>query len=171
MKKIAIIVFLLFCASGLRAQDPYQKTTLVKTGDRMPAFTVEMLDGKTLASEQLAGKVVLINFWATWCPYCIQELNHIHGGGLGRQMRNPDFVFLPVSRGESRETVSAFVAKRGYTFPVAIDSDEKMWNLFATRAIPRNFVVDKNGVVVFTGAGYSAQDFQQVKKAVDKALE
>ncbi|UKI39946.1 MAG: hypothetical protein L6V35_04335 [Alistipes putredinis] len=52
MKKIAIIVFLLFCASGLRAQDPYQKTTLVKTGDRMPAFTVEMLDGKTLASEQ-----------------------------------------------------------------------------------------------------------------------
>ena len=86
-------------------------------------------------------------------------------------MRNPDFVFLPVSRGESRETVSAFVAKRGYTFPVAIDSDEKMWNLFATRAIPRNFVVDKSGVVVFTGVGYSAQDFQQVKKAVDKALE
>ena len=63
------------------------------------------------------------------------------------------------------------VKKRGYTFSVAIDPDEKVWNKFATRAIPRNFVVDKNGKVVFTGVGYSEQDFLLVKRAIDKALE
>ena len=156
---------------SLSAQDPYKDATKVRTGDDVPAFSVEMLDGKSVASPQLKGKVVLINFWATWCPYCIHELNHIQNGGLSAQMKNPDFVFLPISRGEQKATVLSFVKKRGYTFPVAIDPDQTVWNLFATRAIPRNFVVDKNGKVVFTGVGYSEQDFQLVKKAIDKALE
>ena len=170
--KRAILFFAMLCSAlTLSAQDPYANSTLVKTGDKVPAFSVEMLDGNTVTSKQMEGKVVLINFWATWCPYCIYELNHIHNGGLSQQLKNPDFIFLPISRGETRAAVSALVKKRGYTFSVAIDPDEKVWNKFATRAIPRNFVVDKNGKVVFTGVGYSEQDFLLVKRAIDKALE
>ncbi len=171
MKKFILLLALLNLVLRAAAQDPYTESTLVKRGDTVPSFSVMTLDGGTVSSEQLRGKVVLINFWATWCPYCVHELNHIQRGGLGNLMTDKDFVFLPISRGESRQTVEAFVGKRAYTFDVAIDPDQKVWNKFASRAIPRNFVIGRDGKVVFTSVGYSEQDFKHVKAAIEKALE
>jgi len=171
MKKILLFLSSLSLALCAAAQDPYAESALVKPGDAVPSFSVKMLDGNTVSSGRLKGKVVLINFWATWCPYCIRELNHIQAGGLGELMKNRDFVFLPISRGESRRTVEAFVEKRAYTFDVAIDPDQTVWSKFATRAIPRNFVINRDGKVVFASVGYSEQDFEHVVTAVKRALE
>lgn len=171
MKRLVALLPMLLCAVSIFAQDPYQASTLVKKGQTVPSFSVTMLDGTSLTTKQLQSKVVLINFWATWCPYCIDELNHIQNGGLKKQMQNPDFVFLPISRGESRATVEAFVTKRGYSFDVAIDPKQEVWDKFATQAIPRNFVVDRNGKVTFVGVGYSKQDFPLLMQAIDQALK
>ena len=86
-----------------------------------PNFTVEMFDGSTVSLAELRGKVVLLNFWATWCPPCREELTHVQEEIIDRFAERP-FVFLPVSRGESREAVAVFREETGYEFPMGLDS-------------------------------------------------
>ncbi len=128
--------------------DDIEATTLVKAGTQAPDFRVEMFDGTTFTLGSLRGKVVLLNFWATWCGPCREELSRVQKDIIDRFKGNEDFVFLPVSRGETRETVAAFREKMGYTFPMGLDPEQKIYRLYASNYIPRNFVIDRNGKVV-----------------------
>ena len=91
--------------------------TLAGEGTEAPDFTVEMIDGSKVALSELRGKVVLLNFWATWCPPCREELSHVQQQVIDR-FAGEEFVFLPISRGEERAAVEAFRAKTGYAFPM-----------------------------------------------------
>lgn len=167
MKKLIIPIFmLLFFSVSLRAQD---NSTLVKIGQQVPAFTVKMFDGSTVDILDLKGKVVLLNFWATWCPPCRQELTRVQKDIIDR-FRGKDFVFLPISRQEKYETVKAFREKTGYTFPMGLDTERKIFPLFATETIPRNFVIGKDGKIVFMEIGYSEESFQKLIQEIEKAL-
>lgn len=167
MKKLIIPIFmLLFFSVSLRAQD---NSTLVKIGQQVPAFTVKMFDGSTVDIRDLKGKVVLLNFWATWCPPCRQELTRVQKDIIDR-FRGKDFVFLPISRQEKYETVKAFREKTGYTFPMGLDTERKIFPLFATETIPRNFVIGKDGKIVFMEIGYSEESFQKLIQEIEKAL-
>ncbi|MBO5686465.1 MAG: TlpA family protein disulfide reductase, partial [Alistipes sp.] len=88
-------------------RDDLEATTLVKAGMPAPDFTVTMFDGRQLTLSSLRGKVVLLNFWATWCPPCREELARVPQEIIER-FRGEEFVFLPISRGETREAVAAF---------------------------------------------------------------
>lgn len=77
-----------------------ESKTLVKVGDPVPDFTVKMFDGSTVDIASLKGKVVLINFWATWCPPCRAELKQVQKQIIDR-FAGRDFVFLPISRGRN----------------------------------------------------------------------
>ena len=83
---------------ALTEQDDLEETTLVRTGDIAPDFTVKMTDGRKLTLSALRGKVVLVNFWATWCPPCRQELAHMQTGILD-PFAGTDLVVIPISRG------------------------------------------------------------------------
>ena len=168
MKKliVPILLFLSFSLS-LRAED---NGTLVKTGQQVPAFAVKMFDGTAVNIQDLKGKVVLVNFWATWCPPCRQELTRVQKDIIDR-FKSKDFVFLPISRQEKYETVKAFREKTGYTFPMGLDTDRKVFSLFATESIPRNFLVGKDGKIVFMEIGYSEESFQKLIQEIEKALK
>ncbi len=101
---IAAILLLPSCGSrGGKAEADTESTTLVKAGDKAPDFTVEMFDGTKTSLAELKGKVVLLNFWATWCPPCRQELTRVQKDIIDR-FAGRNFVFLPISRGEKRKT-------------------------------------------------------------------
>ena len=103
---IAAILLLPSCGSrGGKAAADTESTTLVKAGDKAPDFTVEMFDGTKTSLAELKGKVVLLNFWATWCPPCRQELTRVQKDIIDR-FAGRNFVFLPISRGEKREDVA-----------------------------------------------------------------
>lgn len=150
--------------------DDITASTIVKQGDKAPEFTVTMLDGKKIASASLKGKVVLVNFWATWCPPCREELKHVQKEIIDR-FKGKDFVFLPISRGEKTATVEAFRDKTGYTFPMGLDPDQSIFKLFATNYIPRNFLIGKDGKVKYVSVGYSAEDFAKLIDAIEQALK
>lgn len=167
MRNILFILLFLGIPSALTAQE---NETLVKTGMEVPDFTVKMFDGQTVQMKELRGKVVLLNFWATWCPPCRMELARVEKDIIER-FKNQDFVFLPVSRQDSYDKIKAFREQTGYTFPMGMDPDRKIYSQFATASIPRNFIIDKTGKIVFMEIGYSEESFKKLIETIEKTLK
>ena len=168
---IAVIFLLPSCgnrsAKGGASQS--DSTTLVKVGDPAPDFSVALFDGSHLTLSELRGKVVLLNFWATWCPPCRQELTRVQKEIIDRFAGKP-FVFLPVSRGEKRSDVAAFREKTGYTFPMGLDSTRTIYDRYATNFIPRNYLIDRDGRIITATIGYSPEEFDELIAAIERAL-
>ena len=152
------------------AQEDIEATTLIKKGDKAPDFTVEMFNGEKITLSQLKGKVVLINFWATWCPPCRQELTHVQKEIIDH-FKGQDFVFLPISRGEKKSVVEAFRQKQGYTFPMGLDPKQEVYKKYASNYIPRNFVVGKDGKVIYVSVGFEPAEFESMIKTIEAALK
>ena len=167
---VAVIFLLPAGETPKEAETQTESTTLVKAGDTAPDFTVELFDGSQVALSSLRGKVVLLNFWATWCPPCRQELTRVQEEIIDRFAGKP-FVFLPVSRGEKRETVAAFREKTGYSFPMGLDSARTVYDRYASNYIPRNFLIDKEGKVVLATVGYDDGEFDDLIRTIEKTLE
>lgn len=157
-------------ATEQAAQDETATTTLVKEGMQAPDFTVEMFDGSTQTLSALKGKVVLVNFWATWCPPCREELKRVQQD-LVERFAGEEFVFIPISRGEERETVAAFREQMGYTFAMGLDPERKIYDLFASNFIPRNFLIDKEGKVLVASVGYEPEEFDALIAKIEEELK
>ena len=167
MKKLLFVFLLLSAYSYVQAQ---AGETLVKVGQKMPEFKVKMFDGSVIDSKDLKGKVVLLNFWATWCPPCRQELARVQKDIIDR-FRGKDFVFLPISRQDSYDKIEAFRKQTGYRFPMGMDTDRKIYSLFVTATIPRNFLIDRDGKIILAEQGYSEESFQKLIEVIERALK
>ncbi len=171
---IVAVILLLPSCGGAQSEKERQlaeaeAATIVKVGDLAPDFTVEMVDGSHVTLSELRGKVVLVNFFATWCPPCREELTRMQKDVVDR-FAGRDFQLLSISREEPRATVEAFREKTGYAFPMGIDSVRTAYNLYATNFIPRNFLIDRDGKVAFTGVGYEAEEFDALIEKIEKLL-
>ena len=151
-------------------QDDIEATTLIHAGDMAPDFTVEMLDGSSVTLSKLQGKPTLLIFWATWCPPCREELTHVEKEII-QAFEDEPFLFLPISRGEEKATVEKFRKKMGYTFPMGLDTDQSIFNKFASNYIPRNFLIGKDGKIAYISVGYDEAEFQALIAEIKKALQ
>lgn len=120
----------------------------------IPSFSVISLgnssDGlkadSTLLSQDLTGKITILNFWATWCPPCKREMPSIQR--LYEQMQGTDFQIVAISAGENKSTVANFIQTNKYTFPVYLDEKGSVSASFASQGIPTTYIVDKSGKIV-----------------------
>lgn len=179
---IALVVVIIKWPFGAETQQPAEPekelseeeqvaaTTLVNVGNMAPDFTVTMLDGREIKLSELRGNVVMVCFWATWCPPCRQELAHLQEGVID-QFEGEKFVVLPISRGENRDVVEKFITDNKYTFGVGLDSDRAIYDLYASNFIPRTFIINKYGKVVYCNAGYNETIAEEVNAAIKKALK
>lgn len=151
-------------------EDETEVATLVKEGMQAPDFTVTMFDGSTQTLSALKGKVVLVNFWATWCPPCREELKRVQADIIDR-FAGQEFVFIPISRAEEKATVAAFREQMGYTFPMGLDPERKIYDLFASNFIPRNFLIDQEGKVVIASVGYEEEEFNSLIAKIEELLK
>jgi len=117
-----------------------------EVGRRAPDFTLPTLDGEELTLSSLAGRPVLINFWASWCPPCREEMPYLQAAALA----NRELVVLAVDATHTERNVAqvaAFVEEFGLTFPVALDRDGAVNELYLVRALPTSYFVDRSGVI------------------------
>ena len=170
MKRVFVFVVSLLVLGSLARVNAQEKETLVKVGDDVPEFVVEMFDGQKINIKDLKGKIVLINFWATWCPPCRKEFTRLQKDIVDR-FEGKDFVLLPVSIDDGEEAVREFMRKNGYEFPVAFDGDKKLYGMFAEKYVPRNFIIGKDGKIAFQTVGYTPDEFDEMVRGIEALLK
>jgi len=146
-----------------------EDTVLVKVGDTAPGFELTTLSGETFNLEANRGKVVLVNFFATWCPPCREELPYLEKQIF--QAFDPEkLAVVVIGREEKDEVIQPFVDKHGYTVPFAGDPEMVAYSQYATRFIPRNFVIGPDGTVLYQSQGYEPHEFQEMVKLIEDAV-
>ncbi len=130
----------------------------------IPPLSVTTLDGKPFGLASLAGKVVLLNFWATWCPPCQREMPSIQR--LHEAMKGSDFAVMAVSVGEKKATVVSFLKTNPYTFPIYLDETSAVSGQYVGQGIPTTYLVDKAGKIIAGVIGAKEYDDPQLVNAL-----
>jgi peroxiredoxin len=150
-----------------------KNTQVMKVNDKAKDFEVELADGTFVKMSDLKGKVVMLNFWATWCQPCIMEFYELPEKIL-KKYDSKDFVFLTISRGEPKEKVQKTLAKlkeKGIDFNSGIDPDEEIWKLYGEEGIPLNFIIDRQGVVRHVSTGYGETQLDEMADKIKKLID
>ncbi len=169
-----LCVILLLCAGCTDTGKDKEKKTETKDtgalltdteeGAQVPDFEMTFLDGQTASFEQYRGKKVLLNFWATWCGPCVGELPAFQKLAV----EYPDeLVILAVNCSEDEETVQKFIKNNGYTFPVVLDKDGTIQEIFGgITSIPVTVIIDGEGKIVSSSTGAMDADsmYKQYKQ-------
>lgn len=124
----------------------------VSTSATAPDFTLRALEGPNVRLQELRGRVVLVNFWATWCGPCRQEMPHLNR--LYEKYRGSGFQLLGVNIDEDPRAATELAAKLGVKFPVLLDTDKKVSRLYDMSAMPATVVIDRDGKVRYLHRGY-----------------
>ena len=124
----------------------------IAPGALAPDFTLRTLDGPNLRLQEQRGRVVLVNFWATWCGPCRQEMPHL--SKLYDKYRASGFVLLGVNVDDDTKNAVELAAKLGLKFPVSLDNDKKVSRLYDLSAMPSTVLIDREGKVRFVHRGY-----------------
>jgi peroxiredoxin len=130
-------------------------TVLPKPVD-LDDFSVKALDGSSTSLSSLRGKIVLLNFWATWCPPCRAEMPAIEA--LWNKTKDKAFTVMGISVGEAPGTVKDYIGEKGYGYPIFVDPSGEIGSLFGARSIPTSYILDKSGKAIAGKVGGAPYD-------------
>jgi peroxiredoxin len=164
MKRLFILLLGVFVTISVYSQDD-----IVLKGQMAPDFTLKTDKGNLKLSD-LKGKVVLVNFFATWCGPCRQELPEVQTKIWDKYKNNPSFSLLIIARQQTRQEVNDFKIQSKFTMPFYVDTDRSIYSLYAKQYIPRNYLIDKNGKVIYLSQGYSVEEFANLLKTIETEL-
>ncbi|MEN8240904.1 MAG: TlpA disulfide reductase family protein [Chloroflexota bacterium] len=149
---------LLIAAAGIVVLKPENNvsatgeiTTAPEVGAYAPDFSLPSLNDETIHLSDYQGKVVLINFWAVWCPPCRQEMPSIQ---QAYEQYGPDLVVLSVNAGDARADAIDFKEEYGLTFEIVLDADHAVQDLFRVRGLPTTLIIDQQGIIQVVHIGF-----------------
>src|SRR5664279_786995 len=142
-----IVCLIMSMAACSKTDTPKNSAVATEKSPAPNVSVISLANGSTLNLSDLKGKVVLLNFWATWCPPCREEIPSMVG--LNQAMQGKAFQMLAVSVDEGgKAAVEAFFKKGGVVLPALLDTEGKVSRLYATTGVPETFVIDGKGVIV-----------------------
>lgn len=139
-------------------------------GQEAPDIAFKSYEGKNYRLSDLRGKVVLLNFWATWCPPCRQEMPSMDAAY--KELKDKGLVIVAVSVDrDGKAAVAEFKQKMSFSFPVALDTEAKAARVYRVTSIPANFIIDRQGKIVNKVVGAVDWNSQQAKGSLVKLLD
>lgn len=146
---------------------------IVKIGDEAPDFTITLTDGKKIRLSDLRGKVIMLQFTASWCGVCRKEMPFIEKGIWQKHNNNPDFVLIGIDRDEPLDKVLAFAKQTGVTYPLGLDPGADIYAKYALRnsGITRNVLIDRDGRIVKLTRLYNEKEFNSLVDKIDELLK
>ncbi len=143
---LALVGGSIYLSSSSSSRPPSGSGKIVAIGDAAPDFQLEDMQGKKVSLSALRGKVILVNFWATWCPPCRAEMPSMDK--LNAAMADEDFVMLAINvEANGRAAVAEFLKKAPHKFPVLIDEQGIVQELYGVYKFPESFVIRKDGII------------------------
>lgn len=163
MKKLMMLCLMLVAVIAMQAQE-------LKVGDALPKFELKSSINGDVKSADLKGKVVLVSLFATWCGPCQKELADVQSTLWPKYKDNKDFVMLVIGREHTDEDLKKYNERKKFTFPLYPDPKREVFSLFAEKSIPRAYLFGKDGKLIYSSVGYTAEEFQKLMKTIESAL-
>jgi len=172
--KALLIVALAFVSISACGQESkkFENQYLVKVGDTAPDFTIVEAGGKTYKLSDLRGKVVMLQFTASWCSVCRKEMPFIENE-IWLPGKKEGLVVIGIDRDEPLETVLKFIKDIAVTYPLALDPGAAHFSLFAEKeaGVTRNVIIDRNGKIIFLTRLFEREEFDKMKEVIFAELK
>ncbi len=171
-----VLFFSAFLLSGLllmaQGQQVYEHNYLVRVGDKAPDFVIRETGGKSYKLSDLRGKVVMLQFTASWCGVCRKEMPFIEDE-IWVPGKEQGLVVIGVDRDEPEAVVNKFAADMKITYPLALDPGGEIFGLYAEKSagITRNVIVDRHGTIIFLTRLFEREEFDQMKQVIFSELK
>lgn len=170
MKRNSIVLLMTILISLIsfgQEKKVYEEGYIVKVGDKAPDFTINEAGGKTYRLSDLKGKVVMLQFTASWCGVCRTEMPFIEKE-IWQEKKAAGLVVIGIDRDEPVEKVLGFRKDIAVTYPLALDPGADIFGLFAQKeaGVTRNVIIDRSGKIIFLTRLYKKEEFDQMKMIV-----
>ena len=143
----------------------------LKMGDAMPKFELNSTVYGDIKPADLKGKVVLVSLFATWCGPCQKELAEVQSTLWPKYKDNKDFVMLVIGREHTDEQLQKYNERKKFAFPLYPDPKREVFSLFAEKSIPRAYLFDKSGKLIYSSVGYTEEEFKKLMETIESALK
>lgn len=146
---------------------------VIKIGQQMPNISMVLTDGTKITTQDLKGKVVMLQFTASWCSVCRKEMPYIESDIWLKNKDNKDFVLIGVDMDEPLEKVKNFASEMKITYPLALDPGAGIFYTFAAKGagVTRNVIVDKTGKIVYMTRLYEEEEFKEMVDVIGFLLK
>ena len=168
VKSRATLVCTLLLTGLLAAAVSVSSASALDAGAKMPEIGLKDLSGKTVDLASLAGKVVIVDFWATWCAPCKEELPELEK--FHKKYGAKGLVIVGVSVDKEAGGLKPFLDKLKITFPVVHDAAHAVSGKYSPPRMPSSYIVDRKGIVRYVHGGYRASDAAEIEKQIVELL-
>ncbi len=162
-------------AQGLETEIPAKYGYIVKLGQAVPDFELELPDGSKVDLKSLRGKVVMLNFTATWCGECRKRMPRIENEIWQKHKDDPGFSLYAIHVQDPKDKVLELKRQMGSTYPIALDPEAENFFRFSGRGargagVPRAVIIDRSGRIVFATGYYRDDEFDEIKRLISELL-
>ncbi len=169
---VSLLLVVLFSCAQSEKVDESDRGYHVKIGDTVSNIDFSFPDGSVMSLYDLKGKVVILQFTASWCSVCRKEMPFLEEE-VWQKHKDDDFIFIGVDYDESAEKVVAFKEKMKITYPMALDPNGEIFLKFSYKntGVTRNVIIDRDGKIAYLTRLFDREEFDEMKKKIEELLK
>ena len=166
------LFILLLIPLEVMSQKPVDPQHLVKIGEMAPDFTLTYVDGHQQKLSELRGKIIMLQFTASWCSVCKKEMPFIEKEIWQKHKDHKDFVLVGIDFKEGKTEIDKILSGTGITYPILLDPEGSIFEMYAEKGagVTRNIIIDRDGKIVFLTRLFDRKEFESMKEVIENLL-
>lgn len=170
MRKYIFILVIIIALPLYANENDKSGSTLIKVGQQVPKFSFVTISGDSVNIRNVEAEIILLNFFATWCPPCLQEMPKLESD-IWEKYKDRGLKVYCIGREHTKSELKKFAAKNNYSLPMVPDPERQIYAKFAEKYIPRNIIIDKEGKIILQEIGFNKEKYKTLKETIIKNLQ